>query len=80
MATNLNISASVVLKTAPGKVLKIAGVSGVPAGTINDAAATGGTAYVCALPAIGTIVAPDWPTFVGIAVNITAGAVSVMWE
>jgi hypothetical protein len=80
MATTLNISSSVVLKNSPGKLLKITGLSATNTGTINDASATGGTNYICQLPATQQVFTLDWPCYVGIAVNISAGSVSVQWE
>jgi hypothetical protein len=80
MATTLNITGNTVLKTSPGKVIKVTGVVTGVVGTINDAAAAGGTNYICGLPALGQSLTLDWPTFVGITVNISAGAVSVQWE
>ena len=80
MGVNLNITSNTVLKTSPGKVLTVTGIGATNTGTINDSATAGGTVIICALPATQQVLTLNWPTFNGITVNISVGAVSVYWE
>lgn len=86
----LNVTASTVIKASAGRVCKVTVVAAATAGTfgVYDVATTGAAAtanallqYTAAWPAVGTVIALDFPCASGIVVNPgTGGQVAVSFD
>lgn len=84
--TSLNVTAAAVIKTGPGRVVRVINNAGVAGFTLNDCATTGAAAaanqiMVISTTTVGQVITLDFPFTVGLVVSAvgSSGALAISY-